>query len=352
MAAVGIEHVTKRKGETTLVRDLTLHVRDREFMVLLGPSGSGKTTTLRLVAGLETVTEGRILIGDRVVNDLPPRSRDVAMVFQSAGGLFPHLDVYRNLAFALRVRGERRPQIDRTVGATGRRLELDRLLRWRPPQLSFGHQQQVALGRALVRRPSVFLLDQPLGNLDAKVRSARRVELQRLHRELGTTVICTTHDQVEAMTLGDRIAILRDGELQQVGTPRGVYEHPANLYVAGFVGSPRMNFVPVTLRGSVAVASAFSVELPRALGVERAVLGIRPESLRERLSPGLPVIEVTAERVEPVGPYQLLHGRAGGDELVARIERSSVVFRGDRVRLAVDPRVVHVFDAATGQALL
>jgi len=352
MASVGIEHVTKRHGETTVVRDLTLHVRDREFMVLLGPSGSGKTTTLRMVAGLETVSEGRILIGDRIVNDLPPRSRDVAMVFQSAGGLLPHLDVSHNLAFPLRVRGERRPLIERTVGVTGRRLELDRLLRWRPPQLSFGHRQQVALGRALVRRPSVFLLDQPLGNLDARVRDARRVELQRLHRELATTVICTTHDQVEAMTLGDRIAILRDGELQQVGTPRGVYEHPANRYVGGFVGSPPMNFVPVALAGRLAVASAFAVELPRTLGVERAVLGIRPESLRQRLEPGLPVVEVTAAQVEPVGPYQLLYGRAGSDALVARIERSFVVFRGDRVRLAVDPDLVHVFDAATGRALL
>ena len=352
MATVGIEHVTKRHGETTVVRDLTLHVRDREFMVLLGPSGSGKTTTLRMVAGLETVSEGRILIGDRVVNDLPPRSRDVAMVFQSAGGLLPHLDVSSNLAFALRVRGERRPAIERTVGATSRRLELDRLLRWRPPQLSFGHQQQVALGRALVRRPSVFLLDQPLGNLDAKVRAARRVELQRLHRELGSTVICTTHDQTEAMTLGDRIAILRDGELQQVGTPRGIYEHPANVYVAGFVGSPQMNLVPVTLDGRVAVASAFTVELPRALRVERALLGIRPESFRQRPEPGHPPVEVTATQVDQVGPYQLLHGRAGADQLVARIERSFVVFRGDRVRLGVDPGLVHVFDASTGRALL
>src|SRR5437660_3478373 len=310
MAAVGIEHVTKRRGETTVLRDLTLHVRDREFLVLLGPSGSGKTTTLRLVAGLDTVTEGRILIGDRVVNDLPPRSRDVAMVFQSAGGLFPHLDVYRNLAFALKVRGERRPQIERTVGATGRRLELDRLLRWRPPQLSFGHRQQVALGRAMVRRPSVFLLDQPLGNLDAKVAAARRVELQRLHRELGTTVICTTHDQVEAMTLGDRIAILRDGELQQVGTPRGVYEHPANVYVAGFVGSPSMNLVPVAMRGQTAAASAFAVELPRPLGGARAGLGIRPERLGPRLDPGLTVFEMTAARVAPRGPCRLLPGPA------------------------------------------
>jgi multiple sugar transport system ATP-binding protein len=352
MAAVGIEHVTRRHGEVAVVRDLTLHVRDREFMVLLGPSGSGKTTALRMVAGLEPVNEGRILIGGRVVNDVPPRGRDVAMVFQSGGGLLPHLDVYRNLAFPLRVRGATSGEIERGVEATGRRLGLDHLLRWRVPRLSFGHQQHVALGRALVRRPSVFLLDQPLGNLDAKVRAERRVELGRLHRELGATVICATHDQVEAMTLGDRIAVLRDGELQQVGTPRGVYDHPANLYVAGFVGSPRMNLVPVALSGRSARASGFSIELPRALGTERAVLGIRPEDLDQRMGAGLAMIEVTAERVETVGPYQLLHGRAAGDHLLARVSRSFVVFRGDRVRLAVDPAFVHAFDPATGRALL
>jgi multiple sugar transport system ATP-binding protein len=352
MAAVGIEHVTRRHGGVTVVRDLTLQVRDREFMVLLGPSGSGKTTTLRLVAGLEPVTEGRILIGDRVVNDLPPRSRDVAMVFQSAGGLLPHLDVYRNLAFPLRVRGSARPEIERTVSATGHRLGLDRLLGWRPPQLSFGHQQHVALGRVLVRRPSVYLLDEPLGNLDAAVRARRRVDLQRLHRDMGATVLCATHDQVEAMTLGDRIAILRDGELQQVGTARGVYEHPANLYVAGFVGSPRMNLVPVAVQGRTARASAFTVELPLAPGVERAVLGIRPESLSQRLEAGHPVVELTAERIEMVGPYQVVHGRAGQDPLAARVERSLVVFRGDRLRLAVDPALAHLFDEETGRALL
>ncbi len=352
MAAVGIEHVTRRHGDVAVLRDLTLQVRDRELMVLLGPSGSGKTTTLRLVAGLEPVNEGRIVIGDRVVNDLPPRSRNVAMVFQSAGGLLPHLDVYRNLAFPLRVRGSKRPEIERTVTATGRRLDLDRLLRWRPPQLSFGHRQQVALGRALVRKPSVFLLDQPLTSLDAKVRASGRVELRRLHRELGTTVICTTHDQAEAMTLGDRIAILRDGELQQVGSARGVYEHPANLYVASFIGSPRMNLMPVALTGRIARASAFSVELPRPLAVESAVLGIRPEALSQRLAPGLADLELTVERVEQVGPYQLVYGRAGADALAARIDRSFVVFRGDRLRLSFDPARVHVFDAATGRALL
>jgi len=354
MAAVGMEHVTRRHGDVAVVRDLTIQVRDREFMVLLGPSGSGKTTTLRLVAGLEPVSAGRIMIGERVVNDVPPRGRDVAMVFQSADGLMPHLDVYRNLAFPLRVRRAERQEIDRVVGAAGRRLGLDRLLRRRVPELSFGHRQQVALGRVMVRWPSVFLLDQPLGDLDASMRAERRLDLRRLHRELGATVICTTHDQLEAMTLGDRIAVLRDGELQQVGTPRGVYEHPANLYVAGFVGSPRMNLVPAVLRGREARASGFSVELPRELGVERVVLGIRPESLSERVPApdGAAVIEVTARQVEMVGPHQLVHGDAGDDVVVARVERRFVVFRGDRVRLSASPASVHVFDAVTGRALL
>jgi multiple sugar transport system ATP-binding protein len=352
MSAVGMEHVTKRIDEVAVVRDLSLRVRDGEFMVLLGPSGCGKTTTLRMVAGLETVSEGRILIGDAVVNDVPARRRDVAMVFQSAGGLLPHLDVYRNLAFPLRVRGSGRQDIDRSVSATGRRLGLERWRAWLPPQLSFGHRQHVALGRVLVRRPSVFLLDQPLTNLDAKVRAERRVDLRRLHRELGATVICTTHDHVEAMTLGDRIAVLRDGELQQVGTPQGVYHHPVNVHVAVMVGSPQINLVPAVVSGRLARASGFSLELPRALGVERAVLGIRPEDLSERPVAGAPVVELTADRVEMAGPYQLLWGRAGADRLVARIERSSVVFRGDRVRLSVRVARLHAFDAATGRALL
>jgi multiple sugar transport system ATP-binding protein len=351
MASVGVEHVTKRYGEVIAVRDLTLHVRDHEFMVLLGPSGCGKTTTLRLIAGLERVTEGRILIGGNVVNDLPPGKRDLAMVFQSAGGLFPHLNVYRNLAFALEMRRASGPVIERQVGGTSHRLGLDRLLMRRPPQLSFGHQQQVALGRVLVRQPGLYLFDQPLSNLDAQVRAERRLDLRRLHRELGATVICTTHDQAEAMTLGDRIAVMRDGELEQVGSPRGVYDYPANQFVARSIGSPPMNLVPVVVEGSRARASGFSLELPRAIPDQRAVLGIRPEDLTEHEGDGRPVIEVTADLVEMVGPHQLVHGRAGEDRLVARVRRSLVVFRGDRVRLAASPTLAHVFDATSGRAL-
>lgn len=352
MASVGIEHVTKRYGEVTAVRDLSLQVRDGEFMALLGPSGCGKTTTLRMVAGLERVSEGRIRIGDDVVNDLPPAARHVAMAFQSAGGLFPHMDVFRNLAFPLEMRRARPPEVLSKVTRAGSRMGLSSLLGRRPPQLSFGHQQQVALGRAIVGTPRVFLLDQPLSSLDAAARTETRVSLRRLHRELGATMICTTHDQTEAMALGDRVAVMRDGGLEQVGTPRGVYEYPANLFVAGFLGSPPMNMIPVLVDRLVARASSFAIELPRAVGVERAVLGIRPEDLSEVVVEGAQVIEVRAELTEMVGAHQLVHGRVGPDRLVARVARSFVVFRGDMVRLAVHTDRLYLFDAATGRAIL
>lgn len=351
MASVSIEHVTKRYGSVTAVRDLSLRIRDGEFMVVVGPSGCGKTTTLRLVAGLEVVTQGQIRIGDTLVTEVPAAKRDVAMVFQSAAGLFPHLDVFRNMAFPLEMRRVPQADIESRVGSSGRRWGLSSLLRRRPRELSSGHQQQVALGRAMVRLPRVFLLDQPLSNLDAAARAEMRVSLRRLHRELGATMICTTHDQAEAMALGDRIAVMDEGALVQVGTPRGVYEYPANLFVAGFVGSPHMNLVPVLVDGLVARASAFSVELPRAVGVERAVLGIRPEDLNQ-VAGGTHVIELRADLIENVGPHQLVHGSAGSDRLIARVARTLVVFRGDVVRLGIDPARLHVFDHATGRKVL
>ena len=352
MAAIGIDHVTKRYGDVTAVRDLSLEVRDGEFMVLLGPSGCGKTTTLRLIAGLETVTEGRIRIGDAVDNDLSPAARDLAMVFQSAGGLFPHLDVYRNLAFPLEVRHTPRREVAGRVGRAGGRFGLTGLMRRRPSQLSFGHKQEVALARGTMRQPRAFLLDQPLGNLDAAARADARVRLRRLHRELGATMICTTHDQSEAMALADRVAVMSQGVLEQVGTARGVYEYPANLFVAGFLGSPRMNLLPVVMDGALARAAAFTVELPRPVGVEDAVLGIRPEGLSEVIREGAPVVEVRADLVEMIGAHQLVHGTAGPDRLIARVARSLVVFRGDVVRLAIDVARLHVFDRRTGRSLL
>jgi multiple sugar transport system ATP-binding protein len=352
MASIDLDHVTKRYGDVTAVRDLSLHVRDGELMVLLGPSGCGKSSTLRMVAGLERVTAGRILIGGAVVNDLTPAARDVAMVFQSAGGLFPHLSVFRNLAFPLEVRHVRAADVAGRVGRTGSRLGLTGLLRRRPPQLSFGHQQEVALGRAMVRQPRAFLLDQPLNNLDAAARAEARVSLQRLHRELRATMVWSTHDQTEALALGDRVTVLRDGALEQVGSPRGLYEYPANLFVARFVGSPAMNLLPVVVDGLVARGATFAIGLPRPVGVERAVLGIRPEDLSEAPVEGAPIIELRADLVEMLGSHQLVHGTAGPDRLIARVARSFVVFRGDVLRLAVDTARLHLFDQRTGRAIV
>ncbi len=250
MATVTFDHVTKQFGaEATAVNDLNLEVNDGEFLVLVGPSGCGKTTALRCVAGLETISEGKLLIGDRVVNDVVPKDRDIAMVFQSYA-LYPHMSVYDNLAFGLKLRKIPKPEIDRRVREAAGILGLEKLLDRRPRALSGGQRQRVALGRAIVREPQVFLMDEPLSNLDAKLRVQTRAEILRLHQRLKTTVIYVTHDQVEAMTMGDRIAVMRDGILQQVGTPQQLYGHPTNMFVAGFIGSPAMNFVTAHKDGS------------------------------------------------------------------------------------------------------
>src|SRR5580765_3477429 len=275
MATVTFDHVYKRfPGDVIAVNDLNLQVADGEFLILVGPSGCGKTTALRCVAGLETISDGKLLIGDQVVNDVPPRDRDIAMVFQSYA-LYPHMTVFDNLAFGLRMRGTPKHDIERRVNTAANILELGPLLKRKPRQLSGGQRQRVALGRAIVREPQAFLLDEPLSNLDAKLRVQTRIELQKQHRLLHATFIYVTHDQVEAMTMGDRIAVMKDGILQQVAPPRDIYENPANMYVAGFIGIPTMNFIPVTIQGTTAKASGFDLELPSAPGIEKGILGIR-----------------------------------------------------------------------------
>ncbi|TMD03871.1 MAG: sn-glycerol-3-phosphate ABC transporter ATP-binding protein UgpC [Chloroflexi bacterium] len=352
MASVTYENVTKRfAGDTVAVHDLSLQVKDTEFMVLVGPSGCGKSTALRMLAGLEDITEGEIKIGDRIVNDVPPRDRDIAMVFQSYA-LYPHMSVYDNMAFGLKMRGTDRSEIDRRVRDAARILELDPLLKRKPRQLSGGQRQRVALGRAIVREPQVFLLDEPLSNLDAKLRVQTRIELQKQHRALHATFIYVTHDQVEAMTMGDRIAVMKDGILQQVAPPREIYDHPANIYVAGFIGSPTMNFVPVTVHEKAAKASGFEIELPRAVNVEKGILGIRPEALTERPREGHPGLELKVEVVEVLGSDQFLYGTCGSDTMTARVEPQMKVEVGDRVRLGIDPRQFHLFDVETEKALL
>ena len=352
MASVTYDHVTKRyQADSTAVADLSLQVHDREFMVLVGPSGCGKSTALRMLAGLEDITEGEIRIGERVVNEVPARERDIAMVFQSYA-LYPHMSVYDNMAFGLKMRGTPKGEIDGKVRQAAKTLGLDHLLQRKPRQLSGGQRQRVALGRAIVRSPQAFLLDEPLSNLDAQLRVETRINLQRLHRDLGATFVYVTHDQVEAMTMGDRIAVLRDGLLQQVASPRDIYDHPANMYVAGFIGSPKMNFIPVTVSGRTATASGFSVELPVAPAVERGVLGLRPEDLTDAPREGSPQVEVKVEVVEILGSDQFLYGKLGGDDVIARVDPQLKVSVGDLARLNVNARSLHLFDPETERALI
>jgi len=352
MASVSYDHVTKRfSGGTLAVNDFNLEVKDTEFMVLVGPSGCGKSTALRMLAGLEEVTEGEIKIGDKVVNDMPPRDRDIAMVFQSYA-LYPHMTVFDNLAFGLRMRGTPRDDIERRVNAAANILELGPLLKRKPRQLSGGQRQRVALGRAIVREPQAFLLDEPLSNLDAKLRVQTRIELQKQHRALHATFIYVTHDQVEAMTMGDRIAVMKDGVLQQVAPPREIYDNPANMYVAGFIGSPTMNFIPVTVQGMSAKASGFDIELPTAPGVEKGVLGIRPEALTEHPRDGHSGMDLKVEVTEVLGADQFVYGTVGGDAITARVDPNLKVSPGDRIRLGIDMRRLHLFDGPTGKAIL
>src|ERR1700719_2147719 len=282
MADVVLEKVEKRFADVKAVAGIDLAVQDRGFLILVGPSGCGKTTTLRMIAGLEDVTAGDIRIGGRSVIGMPPRDRDIAMVFQSYA-LYPHMTVHDNMAFGLRMRGMAKTDIEKRVTHAAEILELGPLLKRKPRQLSGGQRQRVALGRAIVREPQAFLLDEPLSNLDAKLRVQTRIELQKQHRALHATFIYVTHDQVEAMTMGDRIAVMRDGVLQQVAPPREIYDRPANMYVAGFIGSPTMNFIPVSVQGKTARTPGLSVELPTAPGIEKAVLGIRPEAMTEKV---------------------------------------------------------------------
>src|SRR5437773_5751823 len=301
MAAVTYDHVVKRyTADVTVVKDLNVDIKDKEFMVLVGPSGCGKSTALRMLAGLESITEGQIRIGDRVVNNVAAKDRDIAMVFQSYA-LYPHMSVYDNMAFPLQMQHMKKEEMDKRVRNASKILGLDPFLKRKPRALSGGQRQRVALGRAIVRSPKVFLLDEPLSNLDAKLRAQTRIELQKLHRELETTFIYVTHDQVEAMTMGDRIAIMYDGVLQQVGTPDDIYDHPGNLFVAGFIGSPTMNFVPVTMQNGTAKASGFEVQLPKPVSAQRGTLGFRPEARTDRGVAGGPALETKVAVVRRLG---------------------------------------------------
>ncbi len=391
MAELEFNHVSKVYGaDTPAVRDLNLRVGEGEFVVLVGPSGCGKTTALRMVAGLEEITSGEIRIGDRVVNDLAPRERDIAMVFQNYA-LYPHKSVYDNLAFGLRMRKVSKAEQRRRVEEIARKLGLADMLQRRPAQLSGGQRQRVAMGRAIVREPKAFLMDEPLSNLDAKLRVQMRAEIARIQQALKVTTLYVTHDQVEAMTMGDRVAVMRDGVLQQVDTPQRLYDAPGNLFVASFVGSPPMNLFEATVEqdGSRLVFGDAQLELPadllserpalRAYAGRRVAVGIRPEEVREASGWDGARVRGRVLLVEALGAEQLVHieiaatpleradlvdavaadpGPSLGVEdlersvtLLGRFDRHLLLTPGEAVEVAIDPRLLHFFDLETGLAV-
>ena len=350
MATVEIENLQKDFGGHRVVRDLNLSIEDGEFMVLVGPSGCGKSTILRMLAGLEEVTAGTIAIDGRVVNDVEPARRNVAMVFQNYA-LYPHMTVYKNLAFPLKMRGEKRDAIDRRVRETAAILGIDEMLDRKPKTLSGGQMQRVALGRAIVREPLVFLFDEPLSNLDAKMRVEMRAEIRRLHRDLKTTMVYVTHDQEEAMTMGSRIAVLEGGVLQQAGPPMEVYHRPANRFVASFIGSPAMNFFDGLVREGVFTAEGISIPCPAAMEGE-AILGVRPHDIAAAAGGDEEgVFSAVVDIVEPLGSETHLHCQAGGTPFLVSLPGHHPFARGDTVRLVCRPGKLHFFDARTGERL-
>jgi len=353
MAGVSFEAVTKRYGDVEAVRELSLEIADREFVVLVGPSGSGKTTALRMLAGLEAISEGVVRIGEREVNRVSPRDRDIAMVFQDYA-LYPQMTVRDNLAFGLRRRKTPKADIESRVDRAAEALELGALLDRRPRELSGGQQQRVALGRALVRDPQVFLMDEPLSNLDAKLRVQTRGEIKRLQKEVGTTTVYVTHDQVEAMTMGDRIAVMNDGRLEQAGTPEELYERPANRFVAGFIGSPGMSFAEVSAEDGGLRGRGFRLPVAGAAAGGELVLGIRPEHVRPwREDAGLAgPIEGTVAYVEALGRETFLGVDVeGGDRFIVCVEGRAGEQPGDRFRFGVATDGVRLFEREGGAAV-
>jgi len=362
MSQVNFKDVKKSYGEVTVIECLNLDIEPEEFMVLVGPSGCGKSTALRMVAGLEEITDGTVSIGDRVVNDLPPKERDIAMVFQSYA-LYPHMSVRQNLEFGLRLKKTPQAEIDNRVNKAAEILGITPFLDRRPKQLSGGQRQRVAVGRAIVRNPSVFLFDEPLSNLDAKLRVQMRAEIAKLQKRLKTTTVYVTHDQVEAMTMGDRIAILKDGDLQQVGSPLDVYQMPANMFVASFIGTPPMNLISarVVEGGQAIEGKAFKLAVPekwrsRLAGDEgrEVVVGIRPEHLfasPDSVPGEKGSIEVLVEVVEPLGHENIVHAKLGEEFITATMDPQLSPRAGDQASMTVELGGLHLFDAKTENSL-
>lgn len=365
MAKVVLKDVTKKFGDLIAVNSIDLEIKDEEFMVLVGPSGCGKTTTLRMVAGLEEVTKGEIHIGDRLVNGVPPKDRDIAMVFQNYA-LYPHMNVYNNMAFGLKLRKFPKAEIDRRVREAAEMLGITDKLKSKPKELSGGQRQRVALGRAIVRNPKVFLFDEPLSNLDAKLRVQMRAELKRLHYDLKTTTVYVTHDQVEAMTLGKRVAVMKDGIIHQVDTPQNLYDHPINKFVASFIGSPSMNFLDARLikeDGRLYIdGKSFKLKIPPAkakaledyVGKE-VIFGVRPGDMEvsdEGKDEDETTLEIIVRVVEPLGDEILIHGENGRNSLVALLPPREEVSLDQHLKLKVDMEAIHIFDRETEKALI
>jgi multiple sugar transport system ATP-binding protein len=365
MASVTYDHVTKKFGETTALHDLNIAIEDKEFLVLVGPSGCGKSTALRCLAGLEEITSGRILIGSRDVSNVAPKDRDIAMVFQSYA-LYPHMSVYDNMAFGLKLRKTPKSEIDRRVKEAAETLGIGHLLGRKPKQLSGGQRQRVAVGRAIVREPAVFLFDEPLSNLDAKLRVQTRAEISKLHQRLQTTFIYVTHDQVEAMTMASRIAVLKDGILQQLDTPQNLYDHPVNVFVAGFIGSPAMNFFDAKLardNGKLTVdAGTFNITVPENKAQpyqphvgKNVILGVRPEDIHDPAfaPPGIheALVPAHVEVTELMGNEVFLYLNTGNKNYVARVDPRSQARIGHDVQVAMNLDNMQLFDKETEQAI-
>ena len=368
MASVELKQLTKTYKNVVAVKEMNLEIKDKEFLVLVGPSGCGKTTALRMIAGLEEITSGEVRIGDKIVNDVSPKDRDIAMVFQNYA-LYPHMSVFENMAFGLKLRKVPKQEIKKRVEEVAEFLGLAGLLDRKPKQLSGGQRQRVALGRAIVREPKVFLMDEPLSNLDAKLRVQTRAELIKLHRRLGITTVYVTHDQVEAMTMGDRIVVMKDGLVQQVDTPLGLYNKPANMFVAGFIGTPSMNFLDATLikQGEkyIVDGGSFKVSIPDSknsgnLDVyvgKQVVFGIRPEDIFDKNLASLisstdeNTIKATVDVIEPMGAIVTLYLTTGPHALIGTIDAETKAIEDQTIELILDMEKTHLFDKETELAI-
>ena len=379
MASVTLKNIYKKyPGNVVAVTDFNIQIKDKEFIILVGPSGCGKSTTLRMIAGLEEISDGELYIGERLVNDIAPKDRDIAMVFQNYA-LYPHMTVFENMAFGLKLRKVPKDQIAKKVEEAARILDIAHLLDRKPKALSGGQRQRVALGRAIVREPQVFLLDEPLSNLDAKLRAQMRTEISKLHKKLGTTFIYVTHDQTEAMTMGDRIVVMKDGFIQQIDTPTNLYNNPVNQFVAGFIGSPQMNFIDAKLLkkdgkyvvefGSEDTKTTrgvkYTVEVPEAKAKaevldpvvdQEIILGIRPECIHDEemfiSSAKTGIIDATVEVTEMMGAETYLYINCEGIPLTARVSPRSTARPQDKIKVALDPNRIHIFDKETEKSLI